>query len=145
MPQASSEGLAAAVRPAGLSQVRPLEVCPPWPSHTVAGGNDPDHVGSGLLSRGACGPHLDAGSTMVDSMSFDAGHADDSAISPGRPRKGSGSSMTDSGSAGMTREQVLNALAAVAEPATGRGLVDLKLVTGVTVDGRDVRVGVDLL
>ncbi len=53
--------------------------------------------------------------------------------------------MTDSGSAGMTREQVLNALAAVAEPATGRGLVDLKLVTGVTVDGRDVRVGVDLL
>jgi ATP-binding protein involved in chromosome partitioning len=53
--------------------------------------------------------------------------------------------MTDSGSAGMTREQVLNALAAVAEPATGRGLVDLKLVTDVTVDGRELRVGVDLL
>jgi ATP-binding protein involved in chromosome partitioning len=82
---------------------------------------------------------------MVDSMSFDAGHADESAHPPGNSRKGSGASMTDSGSAGIVREQVLNALAAVAEPATGRGLVDLKLVTGVTVEGRDVRISVDLL
>ncbi len=53
--------------------------------------------------------------------------------------------MTDSGSAAMTREQVLNALSKVSEPATGRGLVDLKLVTDVAVEGRDVRLNIDLL
>jgi len=53
--------------------------------------------------------------------------------------------MTEGSSATMTREQVLNALAAVAEPATGRNLVDLKLVNDVTVEGRNVRLGIDLL
>ncbi|HEV2074308.1 MAG TPA: P-loop NTPase, partial [Thermomicrobiales bacterium] len=45
----------------------------------------------------------------------------------------------------MTREQVLNALSKVSEPATGRGLVDLKLVTDVAVEGRAVRLNIDLL
>lgn len=53
--------------------------------------------------------------------------------------------MTESGSAAMTREQVLNALSNVSEPATGRSLVDLKLVTDVAVEGRDVRLNIDLL
>ena len=53
--------------------------------------------------------------------------------------------MTDIGSAGITRDQVLNALSQVKEPATGRNLVDLKLVTDVAVEGNNIRVGVDLL
>ncbi|HWV25424.1 MAG TPA: Mrp/NBP35 family ATP-binding protein [Thermomicrobiales bacterium] len=46
---------------------------------------------------------------------------------------------------GFTRDDVLNALSQVKEPATGRGLVDLKLVTDASVSGRDVAVNVDLL
>lgn len=53
--------------------------------------------------------------------------------------------MTESNSAGVQREQVLNALAKVSEPATGRNIVDLKLVTDVAVDGQDIRLQVDML
>lgn len=59
--------------------------------------------------------------------------------------KGFGSSMTENGSVGFTRDDVLNALSQVKEPATGRGLVDLKLVTDVALEGRDITVNVDLL
>lgn len=53
--------------------------------------------------------------------------------------------MTDNGTAVVTREEVLNALSKVSEPATGRNLVDLKLVTDVAVEGRDISLNVDLL
>lgn len=53
--------------------------------------------------------------------------------------------MTENISAGVQREQVLNALAKVSEPATGRSMVDLKLVTDVAVEGHDVRLHVDML
>lgn len=59
--------------------------------------------------------------------------------------KGFGSAMTDNSSVGITREVVLNALSQVKEPATGRNLVDLKLVTDVAVEGRNITVNVDLL
>src|SRR5699024_5742107 len=62
-----------------------------------------------------------------------------------RSMKGFGSSMTDNGAVGFTRDDVLNALSQVKEPATGRNLVDLKLVTDVAVEGRDITVNVDLL
>jgi ATP-binding protein involved in chromosome partitioning len=53
--------------------------------------------------------------------------------------------MTDNGIAVLTEEQVLNALRGVSEPATGRGLIDLKLVPDVQVTGRDVRLTIELL
>jgi ATP-binding protein involved in chromosome partitioning len=53
--------------------------------------------------------------------------------------------MTDHGLIAITEEQVLNALRAVSEPATGRGLVDLKLVPNVQIHGRDVQLTIELL
>jgi len=53
--------------------------------------------------------------------------------------------MTDNGVDVLTQEQVLNALRSVTEPATGRGLVDLKLVPEVRIHGRDVTLGIELL
>jgi ATP-binding protein involved in chromosome partitioning len=46
---------------------------------------------------------------------------------------------------GVTRDQVLSALSQVKEPATGRGLVDLKLVMDVAIEGNNVRLNVDSL
>ena len=46
---------------------------------------------------------------------------------------------------GLDREQVLNALSGVKEPATGRSLADLKLVTDVAIEGTTVRLNVDSL
>ena len=54
-------------------------------------------------------------------------------------------SSSDNGTSPLTREQVLAALGAVTEPATGRGLVDLRLVPEVVVTGQDVRLTIDLL
>jgi len=54
-------------------------------------------------------------------------------------------SYSDNGTGILTRERVLAALGAVTEPATGRGLVDLRLVPEVAIDGRDVRLTIDLL
>lgn len=42
-------------------------------------------------------------------------------------------------------DRVAQAVARVSEPATGRSLGDLKLVTGVTADGTHVTIGVDTL
>lgn len=53
--------------------------------------------------------------------------------------------MTDNGITTLTQEQVLNALRSVSEPATGRSLVDLKLVTDMVIHGRDVQFTVNLL
>ncbi len=53
--------------------------------------------------------------------------------------------MTDNGVGVLTQEQVLNALRGVSEPATGRGLVDLKLVPEVKIHGRDVQLLIELL
>ncbi|MGI8404829.1 MAG: iron-sulfur cluster carrier protein ApbC [Thermomicrobiales bacterium] len=53
--------------------------------------------------------------------------------------------MTDTGSAPLTNELVLATLESVLEPATGRGLVELKLVPTVEVDGHNVRLAIDLL
>lgn len=53
--------------------------------------------------------------------------------------------MSDNGVMGLDREQVLNALSGVKEPATGRSLADLKLVTDVAVEGTTVRLNVDSL
>jgi ATP-binding protein involved in chromosome partitioning len=53
--------------------------------------------------------------------------------------------MTDNGIGPLTQEQVLNALRGVSEPATGRSLVDLKLVPGVQIHGRDVQLTIELL
>ncbi|HYI23871.1 MAG TPA: iron-sulfur cluster carrier protein ApbC [Thermomicrobiales bacterium] len=53
--------------------------------------------------------------------------------------------MTENGAGGLTQEQVLNALRAVTEPATGRNLIDLKLVPDVTIHGRDLTLTIELL
>jgi len=53
--------------------------------------------------------------------------------------------MTDNGIVELTQEQVLDALRSVSEPATGRGLVDLKLVPNVQIHGRDVQLTIELL
>src|SRR5690606_30987234 len=53
--------------------------------------------------------------------------------------------MTDNGVAMLSEEQVLNALRGVSEPATGRGLVDLRLVPDVRIHGRDVQLTIELL
>ena len=53
--------------------------------------------------------------------------------------------MTENGIGVLTQDQVLNALRGVSEPATGRGLVDLKLVPEVRIHGRDVQLLIELL
>jgi ATP-binding protein involved in chromosome partitioning len=53
--------------------------------------------------------------------------------------------MTDNGIAALTEEQVIEALRGVSEPATGRGLVDLKLIPGIQIYGRDVQLTIELL
>jgi len=53
--------------------------------------------------------------------------------------------MTDSTVGALTEEQVLSALRAVSEPATGRNLVDLRLVPEVKIHGRDVHLTIELL
>jgi ATP-binding protein involved in chromosome partitioning len=53
--------------------------------------------------------------------------------------------MTDNGVAMLSEEQVLNALRGVSEPATGRSLVDLRLVPDVRIHGRDVQLTIELL
>lgn len=53
--------------------------------------------------------------------------------------------MTDNGVATLSQEQILNALRSVSEPATGRNLVDLKLVPEVKIQGRDVHLTIELL
>jgi NAD(P)-dependent dehydrogenase (short-subunit alcohol dehydrogenase family) len=53
--------------------------------------------------------------------------------------------MTENGIGALTEEQVLNALRGVSEPATGRGLVDLRLIPGVQIHGRDVQLTIELL
>ena len=45
---------------------------------------------------------------------------------------------------GLTREQVLSALAGVQEPEIGRGLVELKMIPGIEIAGRDVAVTIEL-
>ncbi|HWK79876.1 MAG TPA: iron-sulfur cluster carrier protein ApbC [Thermomicrobiales bacterium] len=45
----------------------------------------------------------------------------------------------------LTEDAILAALAEVKEPATGRGLTELKLVTGVAIDGPNVALAIDLL
>lgn len=49
------------------------------------------------------------------------------------------------GLTGVTREQVLAALAEVREPEIGRGLVELRMVPTVEVNGRDVALTIELL
>jgi ATP-binding protein involved in chromosome partitioning len=46
---------------------------------------------------------------------------------------------------GLTQEHVIEALRPVQEPATGRGLVDLKMIPAVEIDDRNVRLTVELL
>ncbi len=53
--------------------------------------------------------------------------------------------MTDNGSAGLTRDRVLEALAGVTEPEVLRPLTELKMVTGVEIDGGTVNLAVELL
>ncbi len=44
----------------------------------------------------------------------------------------------------LTQEQVLDAIRGVKEPEIGRSLVELKMIPGVAVDGRDVHLTVEL-
>lgn len=53
--------------------------------------------------------------------------------------------MAENGTGSLSQEQVLNALRAVSEPATGRSLIDLKLIPDVVVHGRDVTLTIELL
>jgi ATP-binding protein involved in chromosome partitioning len=53
--------------------------------------------------------------------------------------------MTQNGSAVADREQVLAALEGVAEPATGRGLTELKLVPEVEIAGTTANLTIELL
>jgi len=53
--------------------------------------------------------------------------------------------MTDTSSALLTNERVLTALEPVLEPATERSLIELRLVSNVAIDGRNVRLTIDLL
>jgi len=53
--------------------------------------------------------------------------------------------MSDSVSAPITPEAVREALGSVPEPATGRGLTELNLVTSVAIDRGTVRLAIDLL
>lgn len=53
--------------------------------------------------------------------------------------------MTDISSALLTNERVLTALEPVLEPATERSLIELRLVSNVAIDGRNVRLTIDLL
>jgi len=53
--------------------------------------------------------------------------------------------MTHNGIDVLTQEQVLDALRGVSEPATGRGLVDLKLIPDVRIHGRDLQLTIELL
>lgn len=53
--------------------------------------------------------------------------------------------MSDNGSGTLSQERILNALRPVAEPATGRGLVELRLIPEVTISGHDVRLTIELL
>ena len=46
---------------------------------------------------------------------------------------------------GVTREQVLAALAGVHEPEIGRGLVELRMVPAVEINGRDVALTIELI
>ncbi|MGC4189931.1 MAG: iron-sulfur cluster carrier protein ApbC [Thermomicrobiales bacterium] len=52
---------------------------------------------------------------------------------------------TETSTPTLTEDVILAALAEVKEPATGRGLVDLKLVTAVAIDGPNVGLTIDLL
>lgn len=52
---------------------------------------------------------------------------------------------TETSTPGLTEDTILNALAEVQEPATGRGLGELKLVTAVAIDGPNVGLTIDLL
>jgi ATP-binding protein involved in chromosome partitioning len=53
--------------------------------------------------------------------------------------------MSDNGSGVVSRDQVLAALETVKEPATGQGLIELKLVPEITVHGSTVDLTVELL
>jgi ATP-binding protein involved in chromosome partitioning len=44
----------------------------------------------------------------------------------------------------LTKEQVIDAIRMVQEPEIGRGLVELNMVTAVTIDGRNVTLNVEL-
>jgi ATP-binding protein involved in chromosome partitioning len=62
-----------------------------------------------------------------------------------RGKKGTGGFMSDNGSGVVSRDQVLAALETVKEPATGQGLIELKLVPEITVHGSTVDLTVELL
>jgi ATP-binding protein involved in chromosome partitioning len=47
--------------------------------------------------------------------------------------------------AGLTKEQVLEAVSGVQEPAIGRGLVDLRMIPAVEIDGSRLNLTVELL
>jgi ATP-binding protein involved in chromosome partitioning len=59
--------------------------------------------------------------------------------------KGSNEIMTDNGFALLTEDRILSALEPVLEPATGRSLIELKLVSGIAISGGTVRFTIDLL
>jgi ATP-binding protein involved in chromosome partitioning len=59
--------------------------------------------------------------------------------------KGSGWYMSHNGSGVVTREQVLAALEPVKEPATGQGLIELKLVPDVEIVGNSANLTIELL
>jgi ATP-binding protein involved in chromosome partitioning len=52
---------------------------------------------------------------------------------------------TDNGANGVTREEVLRVLAGVHEPEIGKGLVELKMVPKVEIDGANVALTIELM
>src|ERR671916_1276958 len=49
-----------------------------------------------------------------------------------------------SGQTELTKERIIEALRAVQEPETGRGLVELGMIPDVQISGRDVRLTIEL-
>src|SRR5215211_4312975 len=52
--------------------------------------------------------------------------------------------VTTNGQTDLTKEQVIDAIRPVNDPEIGRGLVDLGMVPDVELDGRNVRVHIEL-
>jgi ATP-binding protein involved in chromosome partitioning len=52
--------------------------------------------------------------------------------------------VTTNGQTDLTKEQIIDAIRPVNDPEIGRGLVDLGMVPNIDIDGRNIRVHIEL-